>query len=857
MSNDISSDSADESSTFRSILPHEPQPVEAYGYLHIQGSFEPKLKKTSDEEKQEIESFWCQSSLVDAITKSLAVKKLQGFLKVKILDEKAPFTKLKIIFESSEAAHQAYRSWRNQKMTPAMILSHTDQNYQYSSRQLQITKITTKPMLSTTIAWTRSNPPKFRRLLHSDELSLEEERKSARFVFMTNLIDVSNPPQYWSDSFLVIDAIRSIANHFDSTGKGVEVFVPHKKSIHHCHIGMRKPEDAQRLITSLQGKSVEWKTQAGGECIESPKLFLDYADITHRSVARGKRSDGHEVERGEPSRSECTSATDHITVPGLELVESFVSEEEENVLLAAITGPYAPWAPSQVVPSKTGSVRRRVQHYGYVFDYETADVLRKRHTAAAACPPMPKIPDEINAPKNINVLEQHIEKSVEEGRGWEALAGIIERTRRHTFQNNSSYPLINQMTVNEYRKGEGIGSHIDTPSAFGDGLMSLSLNSGIVMEFRNKEKRVKKLIYLPARSLLLLSGPARYEWEHHIVTRTTDTHNGEVKPRGLRISLTLRTALTTPEDGGSPMIRLESNVYPPKWDATHEMGNEEKDALITPSTEKEHVHAVYDAIATQWHHTRGRRGVLWPGATQFLQDLPKGSIVADVGCGDGKYFPAIWEAGSYVIGTDISLPLLKTSIGASAGVDTPESRQVSKHRIHLRDRPAVAVADCMNLPLRDNSVDAAICIAVMHHLSTHERRLRCLEELGRIVKPGGRINVQAWAMEQDADSRRKFASTDVFVPFNAQPKYLNQSQDSGGLNNQHCAVNENHSVAEMYAKAFDGAEYDERKGLVVFRRYCHLYRQGDMEDLASQVPNLRLVESGYESGNHFLILEVF
>jgi len=734
-------------------------------------------------------------------------------------------------------------------------MSNMDKTFQYSSRQLQITRITSKPMLPTTIAWTRSNPPKFRRLLHSDGPSLETERSSVRFVFMSNLIDVSNPPQHWSDLFLVVDSIRSVVNEFDSSGEGVEVFVSNKKSIHHCHVGMRKPVDAQNLIASLQGKSVEWKFPTG-ECSQSPTLFLDYADITRRSEARGKRSDGYEVERGEPSRSECTSTTDHITVSGLEVVENFVTEEEENVLLAAVTGPYAPWATSQVVPSKTGSVKRRVQHYGYVFDYETANVLRNRQTAAAACPPMPKIPSIIKENNDVGFLEQHIKQSVEEGREWEALAGIIERTRRHKFQNGSSYPLINQMTLNEYRRGEGIGSHIDTPSAFGDGLMSLSLNSGIVMEFRNMNKGIKKLVYLPARSLLLLSGPARYEWEHHIVTRTTDTHNGEIKPRGLRISLTLRTALTALEGGKSPMMRVESDSYPPKWGAKSESDQKQTAALITPSTEKEHVHAVYDAIATQWHHTRGRRGVLWPGATQFLQHLPKGSVVADVGCGDGKYFPAIWEAGSYVIGTDISLPLLKTSIGASAESYAPENRQVSKHRAHLRDRPAVAVADCMSLPLRDNSVDAAICIAVMHHLSTHERRIRCLKELGRIVKPGGRINVQAWAMEQAEDSRRKFASTDVFVPFNVQPKYLNKSGENGDSNDQSSATGENQSVAESYARTYDGAEYDERKGLVVFQRYCHLYRQGEMEDLASQIPSLQLVESGYESGNHFLILEV-
>jgi alkylated DNA repair protein alkB family protein 8 len=221
-----------------------------------------------------------------------------------------------------------------------------------------------------------------------------------------------------------------------------------------------------------------------------------------------------------------------------------------------------------------------------------------------------------------------------------------------------------------------------------------------------------------------------------------------------------------------------------------------------------------------------------------------------VGCGDGKYFPAIWEAGSYVIGTDISLPLLQMSVGASVESSAPENRQVSHHRTQLRDRPAVAVADCIHVPLRDNSMDAAICVAVLHHLSTQDRRLRCLQELARIVKPGGLINVQAWAMDQEETSRRKFASTDVFVPFNAQPKYLEKA-----IQQRASTSDKNQSIAEVFAEAYEGAEYDERKGLVVFKRYCHLYRQGEMEDLASRVEGVRLVESGFESGNYYVILQ--
>jgi len=163
----------------------------------------------------------------------------------------------------------------------------------------------------------------------------------------------------------------------------------------------------------------------------------------------------------------------------------------------------------------------------------------------------------------------------------------------------------------------------------------------------------------------------------------TDTVDGVVIPRKLRVSLTLRTALSAPQIGiqkAEPLSIYESNVFPLKWgqlsdvDAatlaarsksnngddndhteqpTTSSSSTNRSDLLTPSTESKHVHDVYDAIATQWHHTRGKRGVLWPGATNFLEKIPPGSIVADVGCGDGKYFSAILEYGSYVIGTDI------------------------------------------------------------------------------------------------------------------------------------------------------------------------------------------------------------
>jgi alkylated DNA repair dioxygenase AlkB/SAM-dependent methyltransferase len=823
---------------FRSVLPHEPLPSGNIGHIHLQGALEPKKKKQEGETDDSY--YWTKETLETALTEALSCnyKYLQlphPATAVQVLDPTAPFTKIRLTYASPQQALTVVAAWRALKVSPRHLFPQTEINF--GSHTCQVTMITTTPLPAN--SWTRSNPPKFRRLLHDHTDS--EERSTTRFLFVTGLLENPNPenPKFWKDSQAVLACIRQVFDAFDSTNTRVEVFLSKKQQLTlSCHVGMRSAADVQQVMQSLQGQSVVWDCQ--GERMSSGTLFLDYASVTQRSLNKSKAKDNGEDYKGEASRPECTSATDHVQIPGLVVLENFISEAEEEVLLATLTGPHAPWAPDQTNKSQTGAVKRLVQHYGYVFDYQTADVLRDRDETGANCPTMPGMEKD----------ESNTDNLIQNGLGWDVMAAVVDRTRKQEFSISEdaptvSYPNLNQLTVNHYKPGEGIGSHVDTPPAFGDGLISLSLNGGIVMEFRRVgADSVKKLVYLPARSVVLMSGDARYQWEHMIVTRRTDTVNGTVIPRKLRVSLTLRTALDLE---GAPLPLVESRDFPPTW-----AGSAPTNALVTPATEREHVHAVYDAIATQWHHTRGKRGVLWPGARQFLERLPPGSIVADCGCGDGKYFPAILEAGSYVIGTDISMPLLQTAFGK--GEKIADTCKVSAHRESLRDRPAVAVADCMSLPLRSDSCDAAICIAVMHHLSTLERRVRCIEELVRVVREGGTINIQAWALEQDQNSRRRFASTDIFVPFNAQPKYLEKVQGTtGGFESTTSATK---SVAEMYSEKYKKADFDEKKGLVVFQRYCHMYRTGELEELVQQVPGAVLLESGYESGNYFAILKV-
>lgn len=102
-------------------------------------------------------------------------------------------------------------------------------------------------------------------------------------------------------------------------------------------------------------------------------------------------------------------------------------------------------------------------------------------------------------------------------------------------------PLFDQMIVNSYQPGEGIGPHVDL-ARFEDGIAVLSLLSASVMRFRKCEKPAEKVdVLLSPGDMILLSGDARYKWTHEINRDEKEqVWAGEVLKQGRRISVTLR-----------------------------------------------------------------------------------------------------------------------------------------------------------------------------------------------------------------------------------------------------------------------------------------------------------------------------
>lgn len=124
--------------------------------------------------------------------------------------------------------------------------------------------------------------------------------------------------------------------------------------------------------------------------------------------------------------------------------------------------------------------------------------------------------------------------------------------------------------------------------------------------------------------------------------RFAATHAFTLLPRHVRLSLTFRKIRHSPchckypencdsQNYGQQLVKDKSGLITSDYSRHNSLPQSEEDAM---NLEKEHVHNVYESIA---EHFSGTRHSPWPKIAEFLKDQPASSIVADVGCGNGKY----------------------------------------------------------------------------------------------------------------------------------------------------------------------------------------------------------------------------
>ena len=232
------------------------------------------------------------------------------------------------------------------------------------------------------------------------------------------------------------------------------------------------------------------------------------------------------------------NASLNIELPGLKIIENFITSDEEAFLFKEIDKSI--WHPL---------ANRRVQHYGYEFIYGKNTIDKNANIG--------------NFPEYYKIFQNELNKI--------------------SYEHNQN-PL-DQLTINDYFPGQGIPPHIDTHSPFEECFVSLSLGSGTVMNFKNNEGQFKYL-FIPPRSLTIFSGEARYAWSHSIAQRKLDRVEGKLFFRRRRISLTFRKVRYEPCKCNFPIFCDSQTIEPIKFeDDKNQIKNKQDDENVLDNAE--------------------------------------------------------------------------------------------------------------------------------------------------------------------------------------------------------------------------------------------------------------------------------
>jgi alkylated DNA repair dioxygenase AlkB len=183
--------------------------------------------------------------------------------------------------------------------------------------------------------------------------------------------------------------------------------------------------------------------------------------------------------------------------PGMRLEPEWLGAEEESGLIGTIRA-----LELRAARYKQYTARRRVASFGGKFDYDNNRLL-----------PAPPIPP--------------------------AFEPLRERVARWL---GVPPGLFSQMLVAEYAPGTPLGWHRDVPDF--ESIVGVSLLGEGEMRFRPYpppagRSDATRCLLLPPRSVYVLEGPARWQWQHAIVPTKV-----------LRYSISLRTARGSP-----PLLR--------------------------------------------------------------------------------------------------------------------------------------------------------------------------------------------------------------------------------------------------------------------------------------------------------------
>lgn len=155
----------------------------------------------------------------------------------------------------------------------------------------------------------------------------------------------------------------------------------------------------------------------------------------------------------------------------------------------------------------------------------------------------------------------------------------------------------------------------------------------------------------------------------------------------------------------------------------------------------------YDLIAESFDQTRS---FLWPEIEATASYIAPKTAVLDVGCGNGRLFPFVSKLGGKYLGFDISEKLIsicqkkygKKYFFVADILKTQNSKPKTQNQSSkLKTINPYYI-------LHTTYCDVVYCLAVFHHIPSHELRLQALNNIRSILKPNGILILSVWNLWQ-------------------------------------------------------------------------------------------------------------
>lgn len=212
----------------------------------------------------------------------------------------------------------------------------------------------------------------------------------------------------------------------------------------------------------------------------------------------------------------------------------------------------------------------------------------------------------------------------------------------------------------------------------------------------------------------------------------------------------------------------------------------------------EKVREDYNKIA---HHYAETRKLEKPEFTFFKPYINLNDHILDVGCGTGR---------GYLFLQNLNIPFRYTGLDISSG-QIREAQTQFPHGVFLQ-------GSMTHLPFQDNLFNVVFMIASLHHLPSHQTRLKSLEEAYRVLKKRGFLCMTNWNLFQ-----KQFVK---YIPFNL----LRTIVSSGS-----------YSLKDFFIP------WKNPKGEIMAKRYYYNFSQREIEKLSRKV-GFEVLENFYTRG---------